>query len=114
MTRLLPAHNSVQGGESSEKVVFGSALHGCGEHGDGGLFSENDERQPDGVPDGDECQLVFGDGASLTMWQVDIPEKNAANPTGTFIRYADADGRIYQYDTDQLLFTEIAAILALP
>lgn len=26
-----------------------------GEHGDGGLFSENDERQPDGVPDGDEC-----------------------------------------------------------
>ena len=22
---------------------------------DGGLFSENDERQPDGVPDGDEC-----------------------------------------------------------
>lgn len=27
------------------------------------------------VPDGDECQLVFGDGASLTMWQVDIPEK---------------------------------------
>ena len=66
------------------------------------------------VPDGDECQLVFGDGASLTMWQVDIPEKNAANPTGTFIRYADADGRIYQYDTDQLLFTEIAAILALP
>ena len=67
-----------------------------------------------GVPDGDECQLVFGDGASLTMWQVDIPEKSAANPTGTFIRYADADGRIYQYDTDQLLFTEIAAILALP
>ena len=66
------------------------------------------------VPDGDECQLVFGDGASLTMWQVDIPEKSAANPTGTFIRYADADGRIYQYDTDQLLFTEIAAILALP
>lgn len=66
------------------------------------------------APDGDECQLVFGDGASLTMWQVDIPEKNAANPTGTFIRYADADGRIYQYDTDQLLFTEIAAILALP
>ena len=66
------------------------------------------------VPDGDECQLVFGDGASLTIWQVDIPEKNAANPTGTFIRYADADGRIYQYDTDQLLFTEIAAILALP
>ena len=66
------------------------------------------------VPDGDECQLVFGDGASLTMWQVDIPEKNAANPTGTYIRYADADGRIYQYDTDQLLFTEIAAILALP
>ena len=66
------------------------------------------------VPDGDQCQLVFGDGASLTMWQVDIPEKNAANSTGTFIRYADADGRIYQYDTDQLLFTEIAAILALP
>ena len=66
------------------------------------------------VPDGDECQLVFGDGASLTRWQVDIPEKNAANPTGTFIRYADADGRIYQYDTAQLLFTEIAAILALP
>ena len=27
------------------------------------------------VPDGDECQLVFGDGASLTMWQADIPEK---------------------------------------
>lgn len=27
------------------------------------------------APDGDECQLVFGDGASLTMWQVDIPEK---------------------------------------
>ena len=52
--------------------------------------------------------------ASLTMWQLDIPEKSAANPTGTFIRYADADGRIYQYDTDQLLFTEIAAILALP
>ena len=39
------------------------------------------------VPDGDECQLVFGDGASLTMWQVDISEKNAANPTGTFIRW---------------------------
>lgn len=55
MTRLLPAHNSVQGGESSEKVVFGSAVHGCSERGDGGLFSENDERQPDGVPDGDEC-----------------------------------------------------------
>ena len=66
------------------------------------------------IPDGDECKLVFGDGALLTMWQVDIPEKNAANPTGTFIRYADADGRIYQYDTDQLLFTEITAILALP
>ena len=66
------------------------------------------------APDGDECQLVVGDGASLTMWQVAIPVKNAANPTGTFIRYADADGRIYQYDTDQLLFTEIAAILALP
>lgn len=63
------------------------------------------------VPDGDECQLVFGDGASLTMWQVDISEKNAASPTGTFIRYADADGRIYQYDTDQLLFTEIAGNL---
>lgn len=50
MTRLLPAHNSVQGGESSEKVVFGSAVHGCGERGDGGLLSENDERQPTASP----------------------------------------------------------------
>ena len=66
------------------------------------------------APDGDGCQLVFGDGATLTLWQVNIPEETAVNPTGTFIRYVDADGKIYQYDTDQLLFTEVAAILALP
>lgn len=66
------------------------------------------------APDGDGCQLAFGDGAALTLWQVDIPEETAVNPTGTFIRYVDADGRIYQYDTDQLLFSEVAAILALP
>lgn len=66
------------------------------------------------TPDGDGCQLTFGDDASLTLWQVDIPEKTAVHPTGTFIRYVGADGQIYQYDTDQLLFSEVTAILALP
>ena len=66
------------------------------------------------APDGDGCRLAFGDGAALTLWQVDIPEETAVNPTGTFIRYVGADGKIYQYDTDQLLFSEVAEILALP
>lgn len=66
------------------------------------------------APESGGCQLAFGDGAALTLWQVDIPEDTAANPTGTFIRYAGADGKIYQYDTDQLLFTEVSEILALP
>lgn len=66
------------------------------------------------APEGDGCRLDFGDGASLTLWAVDIPEESAANPTGTFIRYVSADGAAYQYDTDKLQFHEAAVILALP
>ena len=66
------------------------------------------------VPEGDGCRVDFGDGSSLTLWAVDIPEETAANPTGTFIRYVGADGAVYQYDTDQLQFHEAAEILALP
>lgn len=66
------------------------------------------------APEGDGCHLDFGDGASLTLWAVDIPEKTAANPTGTFIRYVGADGAVYQYNTDQLQFHEVSVILALP
>lgn len=66
------------------------------------------------APEGDGCCLVFGDGSSLTLWAVDIPEETAAKPTGTFIRYVGADGAVYQYDTDQLQFKEAAAILVLP
>ena len=63
------------------------------------------------------ASLAASNKMSLRMtWQdEDVPiTTDQASRTGTFIRYADADGRIYQYDTDQLLFTEIAAILALP
>lgn len=66
------------------------------------------------APNGDGCRLDFGDGASLTLWAVDIPEETAAKPTGTFIRYVGADGAVYQYDTDRLQFHEAAVILALP
>ena len=66
------------------------------------------------APGGDGCRLTFGDGASLTLWAVDISEKTAVNPTGTFIRYVNADGAVYQYDTDGLQFHEAAAILSLP
>ena len=54
MNRTLPAHNSGQGGESSENMVSGSAVHRRGEHGHGGLFRQYDEYQPDGVPDDDD------------------------------------------------------------
>ena len=66
------------------------------------------------APEGDGCRLTFGDGASLTLWAVDIPEETAAKSTGTFICYVGADGAVYQYDTDQLQFYEAAVILALP
>ncbi len=66
------------------------------------------------APEGDGCRMDFGDGASLTLWAVDIPEETAAKPTGTFIRYVSADGAVYQYDTDRLQFKETAVILALP
>lgn len=66
------------------------------------------------APVEDGCSLAFGDGASLTLWAVDIPEETAANPVGTFIRYVGAGGAVYQYDTDQLQFHEVAEILALP
>ena len=65
-------------------------------------------------PEGDGCRLDFGDGASLTLWAVDIPEETAAKSTGTFIRYVGTDGAVYQYDTDRLQFHEAAVILALP
>lgn len=66
------------------------------------------------LPDSDGCRMDFGDGASLTLWAVDIPEKTAAKSTGTFIRYVGTDGAVYQYDTDRLQFHEAAVILALP
>ena len=66
------------------------------------------------APAGDGCRLDFGDGASLTLWAVDIPEETAAKSTGTFIRYVGTDGAVYQYDTDRLQFHEAAVILALP
>ena len=52
-------------------------------------------------------------GAVLDLWEVEIPEETAKNPTGVFVRYTFADGTVYQYDTDQIQMNEVRLALGL-
>ena len=52
-------------------------------------------------------------GAALDLWEVEIPEETAKNPTGVFVRYTFADGTVYQYDTDQIQMNEVRLALGL-
>ncbi len=45
------------------------------------------------------------------LWEVEIPEETAKNPTGVFVRYTFADGTVYQYDTDQIQMNEVRLAL---
>ena len=55
----------------------------------------------------------YHSGAVLDLWEVEIPEETAKNPTGVFVRYTFADGTVYQYDTDQIQMNEVRLALGL-
>ena len=59
------------------------------------------------------CCSAYHSGAVLDLWEVEIPEETAKNPTGVFVRYTFADGTVYQYDTDQIQMNEVRLALGL-
>lgn len=54
---------------------------------------------PENNPD---LSFDFGDGSNMQLWH--MPIKNADTPDGygMFIRYENAEGKIYCYDTDKV------------
>ena len=64
-------------------------------------------------PQGEPLTVRYHSGAVLDLWEVEIPEETAKNPTGVFVRYTFADGTVYQYDTDQIQMNEVRLALGL-
>lgn len=62
-------------------------------------------------PDTPPVTLTLKDGATLSFWEVEIPEKSAARPLGLFVRFDDGAGYVYQYDTDRIGLKSITDIL---
>ena len=62
---------------------------------------------------GETSSLDPDASAVLDLWEVEIPEETAKNPTGVFVRYTFADGTVYQYDTDQIQMSEVRLALGL-
>ena len=65
-------------------------------------------------PQGEPLTVRYHSGAVLDLWEVEIPEETAKNPTGVFVRYTFADGPVYHYDTDQIQMNEVRLALGLP
>lgn len=63
------------------------------------------------VPSGDPITINYADGASISFWEVPIPEASAERDLGLFVRYEGSDGYVYQYDTDKLTLETIRGYL---
>lgn len=68
-------------------------------------------RPSDHVPDEPGVRVEFGDGSSLSLWQVQITDPGRTADEGVLIRYVRADGDVFSYDTDRLSYEDVLHIL---
>ena len=66
------------------------------------------------VPDTEAYFLDFGDGTFMIICPVEITEEARDRDEGILISYTNANGKIYTYDTDQLLFSTIQQTIKKP
>lgn len=59
------------------------------------------------LPEEEPIELNYGNGATLQLWEVPIPERGARNPKGVLVHYVGVDGVAYTYDSDKLQFYEV-------
>lgn len=59
------------------------------------------------LPAEEPITVNYGNGSSLQLWEVPMPERGARHPRGVLVHYTAPDGSQYTYDSDMLQFYEV-------
>ncbi len=65
------------------------------------------------LPNEEGILLTFGDGSSIRLCPTTIRNSDRPNEQFTHVHYTDQNGKVYAYDTEQILFRTIQRIFGL-